>query len=64
MARRPTQTEVSPAQPAELDRGLERMVGNIRVVGKEIDGLRCYSCVALGKLLCLSVSIFLSEKVG
>lgn len=40
MARRPTQTEVSLAHPAELEGGPEGTVGNSSVVGKEIDGLR------------------------
>lgn len=55
MAPRPTQMEVSPVDPVKLQWGPEGTMGKDGAVGKEIDGLGDICCVALGKLLCLSV---------
>lgn len=59
MAPRPTQMEVSPVDPVKPQWGPEGVMGKDGVVGKEIDGLGDICCVALGKLLCLSVFLLL-----
>ena len=51
--------EVSLVELVKLEWGPEGTMRKDGVVGKEIDGLGDICCVALGKLLCLSVFLLL-----